>query len=239
MSDPEDLFCVILHATPVDLSAQETFPMESSARESLSNPLGGLPPNGGKDFPQASSGDGSLTEATHESYPVRRNDGTASGLSCSLAPNNLPRPRQSRTVLFSGYVTYGQVSEHIQQSGPGRQLGDFFGSLLGGTPSARERIHMIGPGGVGEAEVAVQKLREVVMGGAVAAERAAGSSVHERGAFRSILSSMASLLRNDTEGGKDGKRPEGTSGHERLQCSLMSLWLPVDKLARSVLDSMG
>jgi len=138
VSDPEDIYCVILHALPAGPARQSSMPASSDDDERLQLGAGGAAHSG----------------TTCESSPPQRDVSTASS---SMLVGHVD-PRQNRTVLFSGYVNYGQVSSHIQQSGQ-VQLRSLFGGLFGGPSSSRERILMIGPGGVGQAEVAVKTMR--------------------------------------------------------------------------------
>ena len=221
VSDPEDVYCVILHAlTPDRGEAHVGTVGASSSREERQQPTGGM---------------SSPSETPGE-------EGTG----------------HSRMTLFSGYVSYGQVSEHIRQSGQllPRSLPPWFRGLMGQgrAVNGREKILMAGPGGVGQAEVAVQKqllpqrMEDGAEGGAGGAGGTSGEVERRPGLLRSIMSSVASLLRDDEEEEKEeGVPPAGSdqrahSGSDQqqqqpdqLQCALMSLWLPVDMIARNIL----
>ena len=211
VADPEDVYCVILHAL--------------------------IPARGEVQTEVAAEG------STVEKKPGEMREVAVA--SCSAASSSAP----SHTVLFSGYVTYDQVHTHVQQSSQ-MQFKSLLSSLLGGRQSSsasREKILMAGPGGMGQAEVAVQKLREnAIRGRDPEGTAGGGEEQSERGTsvIKSILGSVASLLRDDDDDGRGERVPGGGEGGpggalapERLQCALMSLWLPVDKLARNILES--
>lgn len=146
----------------------------------------------------------------------------------------------SRMTLFSGYFTYSQVSEHIRQSGQLLGRSPWFRGLMGQVTNGREKILMAGPGGVGQAEVAVQTLLPQRHDGSAegGAAGGAGSPSGRPGLLRSIMSSVASLRRDDDD--EKGVLPAGSDQPQqpqpdKLQCALMSLWLPVDMIARNIL----
>ncbi|GAX75513.1 hypothetical protein CEUSTIGMA_g2956.t1 [Chlamydomonas eustigma] len=148
-----------------------------------------------------------------ETSPVQ---GLDSGASVSLTSESM-----QKMVLFSGYVTYSQVHSLLDARSKQAQadIGSMFRRLFGRKPvqdaSPKERVQMTGPGGVGQAEVAVQQLQ------VEAASSTTGTSDGD--------------LQPADEDGKTGGVDRATSG---LQCALMSMWLPIDKLAAYVVESL-
>jgi len=125
----------------------------------------------------------------------------------------VPTYRTQTITLFSGWVSYEQMSQHLHKRSVAAPIKGFFGRLLSrafdGDPSSRDKLFMAGPGGVGRAEVAITKLF-----GAAAAQQ------HPSLAAQEQLQSPPSM---------DAVK------QQYLQCALMSLSLPVDYLARNIL----
>ncbi|MEW5303188.1 MAG: hypothetical protein WDW36_005904 [Sanguina aurantia] len=115
--------------------------------------------------------------------------------------------------------------------------GRLLGAVLGnsGQGSARaEHVSMVGPGGVGRAEVAV------AVSNAQWAATAAGADSGVGGADAqgrvNMVQRVAGLFRNKAAG--EQRRCEGPAGPSTsLQCSLMTMELPVESIALSILEA--
>ena len=117
------------------------------------------------------------------------------------------RGDRRQAIVFSGFVSYEQVGHQMDRQNPP--------SFLGGQ-GQRERVLMAGPGGLGIAEVAVTDHREG----------------NEAGSLSSLFKSIIGILGVD-----EGKDPSPAVVSPPLQCSLMSMRLPVDSLARMILEA--
>jgi hypothetical protein len=134
--------------------------------------------------------------------------------------------------------------------------------LTGRQETRRQRIMMAGPGGMGQAEVAVQRLNgsggggangsgsSGSSGGSSGSGRASRGGGNGGGFLRAAFGAVAAALRDDSpspsasedeayQQAKQQGRGSGQQSADRLQCALMSMRLPVDKLARSVLESLA
>lgn len=130
-------------------------------------------------------------------------------------------PRPQRLVLFSGYVTHWQVAGHLQlRRSP-------LTKLLGAED--RRKVLMAGPGGMGHAEVAVTQQQQ---GSATYSSR--------KGPLQTVLGAFAAVFIEEPGPGSTAQASAASPGvpGEKLQCALMSMQLPVGKLALSLLDAM-
>lgn len=106
---------------------------------------------------------------------------------------------------------------------------------------------MTGPGGVGQAEVAVKKI------GSGSAYSRVQEGNQRPSTLRSLIHSVASLFADNEEGvgGDEGGHNEvqqvrttletvsaSTAQSGRMQCALLHLMLPVEALARNILASI-
>jgi hypothetical protein len=116
-----------------------------------------------------------------------------------------------QAIVFSGFVSYEQVCHQME-----RQQKPF---IWGSRGQRRERVLMAGPGGIGLAEVAVTIDQS---------EPQEASS----GPIGSFLYSLTRILTDE-----NGLSSEEASRSSPLQCSLMSMRLPVEPLARMIIES--
>eukprot|EP00955_Chlamydomonas_euryale_P076105 362548-Chlamydomonas_euryale.AAC.6 len=179
----------------------------------------------------------------------------ASDSGTAASVNSAPR---RRLVLFSGYVSHAQIAGFLACN-PNLRPSTLLAALLTGRQAAkRQRILMAGPGGMGQAEVAVQRVAAAALPppGASAGNGTGGGGGGGRhgGSMSPTLSAVAAAHKDDSE--DDGEwvsvqRPQlgnatdqpqqrqGQPPEDHLQCALMSMQLPVDKLARSLLEALG
>mmetsp|Transcript_12782 Transcript_12782/g.34850 ORF Transcript_12782/g.34850 Transcript_12782/m.34850 type:complete len:349 (+) Transcript_12782:64-1110(+) len=128
------------------------------------------------------------------------------------SPDQLQRPQQ-RIQLFSGYVTQRQVAAYLSSGG---EL----------DTRCRNRVVMNGPGGVGRSEVAVARVSDVPSRQGPTAK----SHQHQQN---------LPLTEFFQKGVRTAMRFLGTPGGEvglsnKLQCALLTVILPVDALARTI-----
>ncbi|KAG1680158.1 hypothetical protein FOA52_000271 [Chlamydomonas sp. UWO 241] len=127
---------------------------------------------------------------------------------------------------------------------------------------------MAGPGGMGQAEVAVQKLNGSGSSGGGSSSGGGNGGGGGGGFLRAAFGAVAAALRDDSPSASEDEatpwrqqqQQQGAAGGwelvdrqqaqppgrgaaprpaDRLQCALMSMRLPVDKLARSVLECLA
>jgi len=157
--------------------------------------------------------------------------------------------------LFAGYVSYEQIVAFIAHSrGPARNLLE---TILGSPPEgAKDKVVMTGPGGVGRAEVAVTRLEP----GSEATSNATGSAAAAANGGKGSAWPAAPQAAAGGGGGGGGLLQRGFSrarqvatglhkvltadgggaaeGPWNVRCALMMLRLPVEHLAREVLEGV-
>lgn len=143
---------------------------------------------------------------------LRRNEASCFCVSLSMGYDHLisesgARGSSRQAIVFSGFVSYEQVCHQME-----RQMERTLS--FSGRGQRRERVLMAGPGGVGLAEVAVT-LEEGGSGGA--------------GPVATFFNSLTRILTENVSFEALQAPP--------LQCSLMSMRLPVDSLARMIIEA--
>jgi hypothetical protein len=242
ISDPDHCLCVHLSATD-SVAFQESMGW------------GGGQGGGGR------AGDGSSTDPTAAEGDEKRRVGTQ-----NRRWGREGKPQQLRRVtLFAGFVSYEQLRgalSSVQRGGGalsalssrlGRTGGA--GSRGGGGGRPPERIVMAGPGGRGQAEVAVFETLNApdpisTYGSSGSTERGRGVQPSSRGVRggggllmplatsmgRALLSAGSAALRG-MGGGSGAERPGG-GGVEiapKLQCCIMSVCMRWDLIAHDIL----
>lgn len=136
-------------------------------------------------------------------------------------------------TLFSGYVVQAAISQKLAVPPSLGLAGRLLGAVLGnsGQTSARaEHVSMVGPGGVGRAEVAVSNAQWDLTAAGV--DGVGGAEAQGR---VNMVQRMAGLFRR-TAG--DRQRFEGPAEPSlSLQCSVMTMELPVESIALSILEA--
>ncbi|MEW5309635.1 MAG: hypothetical protein WDW38_001511 [Sanguina aurantia] len=228
----DDCFCVVLHAL---LEPPPSLPSASPS------------PAGPNDEGQDRSRAPGISTSSGLRQPLGRGHATASQQDAlqDSRPHTVPpgsvavAAAHSRTkvTLFSGYVVQAAISRKLAVAPSPGLAGRLLGAVLGnsGQGSARaEHVSMVGPGGVGRAEVAV------AVSNAQWAATAAGADSGVGGADAqgrvNMVQRVAGLFRNKAAG--EQRRCEGPAGPSTsLQCSLMTMELPVESIALSILEA--
>ncbi|KAF5841896.1 hypothetical protein DUNSADRAFT_10333 [Dunaliella salina] len=131
----------------------------------------------------------------------------------SCTSSEQPREPQQRIQLFSGYVTQQQVAAYLSSGG---EL----------DIHSRNRVVMNGPGGVGRSEVAVARISDEAPRQGPTAKSSQQSQPLTDFFQKGVRTAMRFL------GGAGGEA--GLSN--KLQCALLTVVLPVDVLARTIVS---
>lgn len=163
-----------------------------------------------------------------------------------------------RRTLFAGYVSYTQILDFLNSSRSNRTLFDAFWS--GKSSSQQDKVVMTGPGGVGRCEVAVKKMIMIKDDMVAVNSQQAGESMNMAAATAAVSGSNSSIGRqvevaaaakqkgllqiglNRARGFAAGVQQALSdvtpdNGCVNMQCALMLLKLPVDFLARELLNA--